>query len=390
VTICGHVAIDAPVARRVDTSTPDTPRSDPAPLVIRLVYFYDVLRRFNRTFQTRTFVRLLVFIVFVLLASSVGFWLSERGVEGNENLTYLDALWWSLVTMTTVGYGDYFPRTTIGRFLVGVPVMLIGGAVLGYAISIITTFLMDAKTRELRGMNKINLEGHTLIINYPGEAKLVELVEELRQDDKKGAVVLVTDRLETLPSNLAERDVHFVSGSPINADVLTRAAIVRARDAIVLAPNAGDENSDSTNLGVIVSLKDANDGLRITVECVNYSRRDLMRKAGADHVICVTELDVELLVQASHGLPIQEFIRDLATSLTPNRLDAVAFEAGGHDTVRFGDVLAQMADEDLLLVGVLDGEMPRVNPGRDTPVPDGARLLVISAKRPATYRYRGG
>lgn len=350
---------------------------------MRLYYFFDVLRRFNRTFQTHTFVRLLVFIVFVVGASSVGFWLVERNVEGNEGLSYIDALWWSLVTMTTVGYGDLYPRSTLGRFIVGLPVMLVGGAVLGYAISIITTFLMDSKTRELRGMNQLNLQGHTLIVNYPGEAKVLELVSELRQDRSASNVVLVTDRLETLPPALAELDVAFVHGSPINADVLGRACIGEAKAAILLAPDGGDENSDSSNLGALVSLKDARPDLPITVECVNYGRRDLMKKAGADHVICVTELDVELLVQASHGLPIQEFIRDLASSLTPQRLDAVRYEGA---TTTFGALSAEMAARELLLVGVLEGEAPRINPGNPTEIVDGARLLVVSAKRPTVFR----
>lgn len=353
--------------------------------MFRLIIIFRQLARLRRVVQQRMALRLGIFIVLAVLLSSLGFWYFEGETQGDEPLGYLDALWWSLVTMTTVGYGDYFPKTMAGRFFVALPVMLIGGAILGYAVSLITTILMESKTREMRGMSKHDLKDHIVIVNYPGEAKVVDLVEELRQSRAKDReIVLLTDQVEMHPSALVDRHVHFVHGSPINDDALDRAAIHKADDAIVLSPSEADENSDSHNLGVIIALKARNHGLNIVVECVSPGHITLMKDAGAQRVICVTELDVQLLCQAAEGLPIQAFVTDLVSSRTRQRVDSVRL-TGKREGLTFGGLMSEMAPKNMILVGVLRGDTPLINPGHDFEIGDEDQLLVVSAERPRVY-----
>lgn len=68
-----------------------------------------------------------VVIVFAGAAAELGF---ERGAHGSNIHTYADALWWAVVTVTTVGYGDRYPVTAEGRG-VAVVLMLVGIALLG-------------------------------------------------------------------------------------------------------------------------------------------------------------------------------------------------------------------------------------------------------------------
>ena len=347
-----------------------------------MVILFQFLRRVRKTVRKRLGVKILLFVAFFWTMGSVGFYAFES--PHNPDLTVADAFWWAVVTMTTVGYGDYSPTTTAGRFLIAIPSMIAGGGVLAYALSVVTTYLIESKHKELRGMNNFEFKDHILLINYPGEAKVVEMLDELRHDRQVGdrAIVLLTDQLEELTETLAKLGVRFVKGSPINEEALERANAGYARDVVLFARSERDENSDSFNLGVLVALKSINDKVRIVVECVSPVHKDLMLKGGASTAICVTELTTQLLAQARQGIEIQKLFTDLASNRTPQQVDAVRFEHSKPGSVPFADVLTHLARRDTLLIGVRRKGQQHVNPGAAFAVETGDDLLVISAKRP--------
>ena len=72
---------------------------------------------------------------------------------GNPDLSASDALWYRLVTLTTVGYGDYFPKTPGGRYLVGVPLLVLGWACWASCSAWWPPRPSAPATREAKGMN---------------------------------------------------------------------------------------------------------------------------------------------------------------------------------------------------------------------------------------------
>ncbi|HWC21496.1 MAG TPA: potassium channel family protein [Flexivirga sp.] len=72
---------------------------------------------------------------------------AERTAPGSSIQSFGEALWWSLVTVSTVGYGDFYPVTTTGR-LVGAGLMVAGIALLGVVTASVATWFID-KVREI-------------------------------------------------------------------------------------------------------------------------------------------------------------------------------------------------------------------------------------------------
>ncbi len=77
----------------------------------------------------------------VLCVASILVLQFESGAPNANIITGGDALWWAVVTITTVGYGDYFPVTTLGR-LTGVSVMFAGVGIIGALASILASLLV--------------------------------------------------------------------------------------------------------------------------------------------------------------------------------------------------------------------------------------------------------
>jgi voltage-gated potassium channel len=96
----------------------------------------------------------------VLLVCSIIAYRAEHATNAGF-ATFGDALWWGIVTLTTVGYGDIVPRTTTGR-LAGVMIMVTGIAVLGIlAGNLASFFRLEPKTSPDSGDNDTGLDDGT-------------------------------------------------------------------------------------------------------------------------------------------------------------------------------------------------------------------------------------
>lgn len=82
----------------------------------------------------------------------------ESGAAGATITSGADALWWSLVTITTVGYGDEYPVTVLGRW-VGIFVMLAGVGIIGSLASILASFLVPQPTTQAEGFGEAAEQG---------------------------------------------------------------------------------------------------------------------------------------------------------------------------------------------------------------------------------------
>lgn len=97
---------------------------------------------------------------------------AERNAENATITTFQDALWWTLTTMSTVGYGDRYPVTTEGR-LVAALLMIGGIALLGVITGTIASWLVE----KLRGVEQAELETAQELRNL--RAEIAELRAEL-------------------------------------------------------------------------------------------------------------------------------------------------------------------------------------------------------------------
>lgn len=322
--------------------------------------------------------RLFVLILAVLVYGTSGFLYFE--FPANADLTWFDGLWYTVVTMTTVGYGDFFPKTQGGRFLVGWPVMIFGIGLLGYALSVIAAVLVTSRTKEMRGMSSFSLKHHLVIFNYPGAAKLQRLLEELFLDPifrEHKQVVLVDEYLEELPPELVKRNVHFVRGNPVRNETLSRASAALADHALVLSRNENDGASDNLNVSIALAVEGCNKTVDTVVEIVDSASEELLRKTGCDRIVCTSRLGAYLLNQELVNPGVQEVVEDLLSAEKGQNIYLIKVSR----PLQMTEIVEQCRRKGHLALGIRTPDKVLLNPDMNTTANPGDKIITVGASR---------
>ncbi|ALO07119.1 Potassium voltage-gated channel subfamily KQT possible potassium channel, VIC family [Streptomyces venezuelae] len=119
---------------------------------LQMVKIYDGIQRRRRgeprlTLYARVMAYSSLTVTLLGFAGALAVYQHERGASGATIRTFGDALWWAAETLTTVGYGDVTPVTTIGRFI-AVGMMACGVALIGAVTGSFSSWLIQTFTRE--------------------------------------------------------------------------------------------------------------------------------------------------------------------------------------------------------------------------------------------------
>lgn len=316
--------------------------------------------------------------------SSSGFMYFELAEK--PDLSWADAFWWSIVTMTTVGYGDFFPTTPGGRYIIGFPTMLFGISILGYLLSTLATYLIEERSKELKGTGEMKLRDHILLIHYPGIARVQAVLTELRTDDKTAdsAVVLIDADLEELPEALVREGVRFVRGEASKESTLERACYRDARFAIVLSKDPNDPSTDDANLAAALTLEHLHPDIFTVSECIDPEHVALLYKAGCDAVVCLTALATNLVVHELLDPGLQKVIGEATNNLSGQSFYLVEVERA--EGKRFADARQVLEQRGCAAMGLEQKGKMVLNPDAATVLGDGDRVVCIAPRRPEPLR----
>lgn len=316
---------------------------------------------------------------------TTGFYLFEReaALAGQAPAEALGtAAWWSIVTMTTVGYGDFSPATFGGRWLVGVPLMVLGIGILGFAIGELTNWVIETQTKRRRGKLPYKGSDHILILNLPDPDLILEIVGELRADPSTADhdVVLVTDAVDELPAELVKAKVFFVRGNPCRENTLERAAVKDAHRVILLTQNPAREDCDSVTLGVLVTIRALAPNAYVVVECQREENRKLMRTARVDELVGAGAMRAELVVQGLQDPGINSFLEELLTNAKGHQ---IYFQQVGEFRGTYRELQDRVSEQgDYAFLGLVQDGIRTVMPPGDTEVTPGNRMIVVGPARP--------
>ena len=244
------------------------------------------------------------------LVGGVSIFLFERGL--NPGISALaDGMWWALVTLTTVGFGDISPVTWQGR-IVGSVLMIAGMFTLALFAGIVgNTLLKSVLTIREEQFRMSNLMNHIVICGYePGTRMLLDAIpKEINVEDTRVVIFSEGIRPDDIPAEFS-----WITGDPTKESYLGKVRMSYAAAVIVvgrrsLLPAAADANTILSVFTIRSFMRKTPITLRrerplyIVAEILDAENVAHARTAGADEVIETTRLGFSMLTHAivQHG-----------------------------------------------------------------------------------------
>jgi voltage-gated potassium channel len=257
---------------------------------------------FIRTLQRERVFGLILALMVILLLASIGFSLVEPA-EGEWLTRFGRSLWWGMVTLTTVGYGDVVPVTFLGR-LVGVTLMIIGFLSLSLVTATVASVFIERKFRQEKGLEAIKSTQHILILGWPEDAEAL-LDQLLKRLPPTIGVVLVNkatpEQMDAIKEKFPQNAVFYLRGDYSREEILLKANVKGAFKAIILADRQPGETAaqvDQRTLFTALTLKALHAKIRIMGELLRPENRSYLERAGAEEVLIRGQYDSSLLAGA--------------------------------------------------------------------------------------------
>jgi len=347
-----------------------------------LLQFFEILR--NKKIELYALFLLLSF--FTLIASMMIY--VFEGAGQNQNIQSLfDAIYWAVVTVTTVGYGDITPVTTEGRFI-SILVIITGLGAITFLTSIIVSAFGE-KLPEIKQTRVLNQVAKTKDLNLVcGYGKIGQIVSDKLR--KRGERVLVIEN-DASKVQKAELDGHRV----LHADATKSDTLLKLKFCENVKSVIAVTHNDIINVFITINARSLCSTVEIIARCSEKSVATKLKLAGANHLIMPEEI-AGMLGAVYIGQPVAfDALQAILTRKKSARIDEVEVKRGSFlDGAKVGDF--DFGASRLVLLAVLKPLSPNekmshyviFNPPEDTEL-HAHDILVVMGYNVSIADFKG-
>jgi voltage-gated potassium channel len=270
-------------------------RFEPLRRAVSLPVYADVFLRLGAALA-------LVFIVVFI------HWFDRDGLVDHHDgeVSFLDVVYFTMISITTTGFGDIAPISDRARLIEAVIVTPIRIAVLFIFVGTAYNFVIRRSWEKWR-MNRIQqrLEDHIVVLGYGVSGS--EAVRELIERGTDPSCIVVVDPIADRLALAEEAGVNVLQGDSTRDDTLRAVRIDQARTVLVSA------GRDDTTILIVLTVRHLAPVVPITAVVRADDNELLARQAGADNVINPVRFTGLLLAGSAEGRHIADYLADLAS-----------------------------------------------------------------------------
>ncbi|HEX9827362.1 MAG TPA: potassium channel protein [Flavobacteriaceae bacterium] len=247
----------------------------------------------------RTKIYLAVFLLLCLLSAGV------IGFKILSHYSWIDALYMTVITITTVGFGEVHPLDDTAKIFT-VFLILASVIILGYALSVITEYILSKNNLEELTQKKMqkkidSLKNHIIICGYGRNGK--QAAKKLLAYKKPFVVI---EKNKELIDKFQNDSIPFVFGNANEDETLLQAGVDRASTLILAMPN------DADNLFVVLSARQMNNKMKIISRASQETSYNKLKMAGANNVILPDKIGGDHMASLVVVPDLMEFVDNLS------------------------------------------------------------------------------
>lgn len=277
----------------------------------------DRLRHLYVSLRKENLPQLLIFAILIVFIGGAIIVFVEAGVNREMFHRVFDGLWWTVVTMTSVGYGDKYPVTAMGKIF-AIALMVTGVVVTSILSGTIASIFVDKKIREGKGLQEINLKHHIVICGWNRNAEsILAGLEKLSTRSSLGVVLISEidpEHFQTLETRYPDLDLRFIRGDFTNETALKRGAVNTAKAAIVLSDSSGHNtlaNADERTILTTLAIKSLSAEITTSAELVNSENAQHLKRANIDDILVNGEFNGFLFATSTFVKGVPNLVKEI-------------------------------------------------------------------------------
>ena len=245
-----------------------------------------------------------VYVAVFFVVVAVVFY-AEHGAPDSKFIHITDAVWFCLVTLSTVGYGDVYPVTAVGRMVTG-GFILFTLTTLGFLLTAVNEAVLEVKRMEDHGLIPTRMKGHVIVCGF-GPLVRVALNELIAAERQVALIVERPEDIEIARQWAAHGEVFITSGEPTQEVLRERMNALEAETAVIASAD------DTFNMITALNLRPLNPKMRIVVALQREELRATMMASGVTYVASPNELSGRLVASAAFEPEVAQFVEDVTS-----------------------------------------------------------------------------
>jgi len=218
------------------------------------------IKRIFREFRKSDLMMVVTLTILVLVLSGILFIIFEDGIN-----TLFEALYFSVVTVSTVGYGDITPKSDVGRIIV-MGLIFFGMIFISIFTAIISSILIAKKIKDGQGMGRIKSKKHTIICGWNWS---VEGIIKILTETASSEIVLINDQdsqqLNSIIEKYPDAKIQFIKGDFADINVLERANVIASKGVIIVPDNSltSSQGADEKTVFATMTIKSISEKIKV-------------------------------------------------------------------------------------------------------------------------------